>query len=180
MAKFAQRWRSFVRTRRAFADADDGVAAVEFALIAAPFFFMLFAVLEVAIVFFSGAALENATADASRQIRTGVFQAGGGGEQEFKDLVCDGAGMLIDCDKLTLDVRTYSNFSEVDLSSPIKDGELDDDNFAFSPGSGGQIVLVRVFYERPVIMPYLGGGSASLSGNRRLMTSTVAFRNEPF
>ena len=37
----------------------DGAAAVEFALVAAPFLAMVFAIMETAIVFFAGQALET-------------------------------------------------------------------------------------------------------------------------
>jgi Flp pilus assembly protein TadG len=48
-----------------------GSAAVEFAMIAAPFFLLLFAMIEVAAVFFTGTVLENAVLETARQIRTG-------------------------------------------------------------------------------------------------------------
>ena len=69
---------------RRFIKAKDGVAAVEFALIAAPFFMLLFAILEVAMIFFSSLVLENGVINAARTIRTGEFQKTGGGIHEFK------------------------------------------------------------------------------------------------
>ena len=52
----------------------DGAAAVEFALIAAPFLALVFAIMETAIVFFAGQALETAAADSARLIMTGQAQ----------------------------------------------------------------------------------------------------------
>ena len=40
----------------------DGAAAVEFALVAAPFLALVFAIMETAVIFFSGQALETAVA----------------------------------------------------------------------------------------------------------------------
>ena len=54
---------------------EDGATAVEFALIAAPFFFLLFAMLEVAAVFFTGTVLENAVLEAARQLRLHRLEA---------------------------------------------------------------------------------------------------------
>ncbi len=54
-----------VRTARRFARQQDGAAAVEFALVAAPFSALIFAILETALVFFAGQTLETA-ASASR------------------------------------------------------------------------------------------------------------------
>lgn len=167
--------------RRRFADDKTGATAVEFALVAAPFFFMMFAVLEVAMIFFVGTVLENATTEAAREIRTGRFQAAGGGAEEFRQEVCDRAGFIIDCDKLTVDVRTYDDFAAADLTDPIDDeGEVDDEDFGFDTGDERDIVLVRVFYEWDVVTPLLGIGFSNLADNRRLLTAATAFRNEPF
>ena len=48
------------RLARRFARAQDGAAAVEFALVAAPFLALIFAILETALVFFAGQTLEAA------------------------------------------------------------------------------------------------------------------------
>jgi Flp pilus assembly protein TadG len=45
-----------------------GAAAVEFDLVAAPFLALVFAIIETAIVFFAGQALETAASDSSRLI----------------------------------------------------------------------------------------------------------------
>jgi len=55
--------------------ARDGAAAVEFGLVAAPFLALVFAIIETAIVFFAGQALETAVADSSGLILTGLSQA---------------------------------------------------------------------------------------------------------
>ncbi|KAF0113370.1 MAG: TadE family protein [Hyphomonadaceae bacterium] len=48
-----------------------GSTAVEFALIATPFVFMIFALIETMLVFFTQTTLEAAVAEESRKIRTG-------------------------------------------------------------------------------------------------------------
>ena len=63
-------------TRR-FARQKDGAVAVEFALVAAPFLAMVFAVMETAVIFFAGQALETAAADSARLILTGQAQSQG-------------------------------------------------------------------------------------------------------
>ena len=55
----------------------DGAAAIEFGLVAAPFLALVFAILETAIVFFAGQALETAAADSARLIMTGQAQTQG-------------------------------------------------------------------------------------------------------
>jgi hypothetical protein len=43
----------------------------------------------------------------------------------------------------------------------------------------GQVV-VRLFYQWPLIVTGLGFNIANLSGSKRLLTATAAFQNEPF
>jgi len=70
IASVAKRYSGCVIARRMVRQ-EDGAAAVEFALVAAPFLAMVFAIIETAIVFFAGQALETAAADGSRLIMTG-------------------------------------------------------------------------------------------------------------
>ena len=62
----------------------DGSAAVEFGLVAAPFLALVFAIMETAIVFFAGQALETAVADSARLIMTGQAQTQGFNACGFK------------------------------------------------------------------------------------------------
>ena len=71
------RCRMFGRRVRRFARQQDGTAAVEFGLVAAPFLALLFAIIETAFVFFAGQTLEAAVADSARLIMTGQAQTPG-------------------------------------------------------------------------------------------------------
>ncbi len=48
------------------------------ALIATPFFLLLFGIVELGMIFLVASSLENATAEAARTIRTGEMQTAGG------------------------------------------------------------------------------------------------------
>jgi len=158
-----------------------GATAVEFAMIAAPFFFLLFAMIEVAAVFFTGTVLENAVLESARQIRTGQAQSAGMTRTAFTNEVCTHISTVGDCDRLEVDVRVFPNFGTVDQSSPIQpDGSLATDDFGYDPGSAGDIVLVRVYYRWTLMTPNFGGALSNMSGNQRLISSSTVFRNEPF
>ena len=58
------------RILRTFRRSDSGSAAVEFSLVAVPFFALLFAIIETGIVFFAGQVLENGVQDSGRLIYT--------------------------------------------------------------------------------------------------------------
>ena len=56
---------------RRFRRDEEGVAAVEFAMVAFPFFFLLTTIIEASLFFFAGQMLESAVDRVGRDIRTG-------------------------------------------------------------------------------------------------------------
>jgi hypothetical protein len=82
--------RRFGRSRRAS-------AAVQFAFIAPLFFCLLFAIVEVALIFFAGQTLETATQDSARMILTGQAQNGSYTQAMFKNDLCGRIVALFNC-----------------------------------------------------------------------------------
>jgi Flp pilus assembly protein TadG len=162
---------------RRFVRKQDGSAAVEFGMVAAPFLALVFAIMETAIVFFSGQALETAVADASRLIMTGQAQSQGFTQAAFKNAVCQKVYGLFDCQGgVYIDVKTYSSFSNVNLTPPLDGDGNFQNNFGYQPGGPGDIVVVRLFYQWPIYVSLL----QNMSGNKRLLIAMAAFRNEPY
>jgi Flp pilus assembly protein TadG len=176
--KFARRARRLLSLRvRRLARKQDGSAAVEFGMVAAPFLALVFAIMETAIVFFSGQALETAAADAARLIMTGQAQSQGFDQAAFKNAVCQKIYGLFDCQNgVYVDVKTYTSFSNVDMTPPIDANGNFQNNFTYQPGGPGDIVVVRLFYQWPIYVSLL----QNMSGNKRLLIATNAFRNEPY
>ncbi|MFZ5915151.1 MAG: TadE/TadG family type IV pilus assembly protein [Pseudomonadota bacterium] len=172
-------WASRFR-RRGFWRDEKGVTIVEFAAVAAPFFFTLFAVLEVATIFFGSSALETGVQEAARMIRTRELQLSGGGLEEFRAKLCEEATGLISCgSKLNIDVRTYPSFADADMDPPV-DSEGNPLPGSFIPGGPLDVVVVRAYYVWDVHTPFLGVLLGNIgSTNSRLLLSTAAFRNEP-
>lgn len=169
------------RTFTAFRRDRKGATAVEFALIAGPFFFFLMALVEVAAVFFASTVIENAVLESAREIRTGQVQAGGMDADGFRDAVCARVEVIADCNRLEFDVRVFEDFDTSGAPGAINgDGELDDENMGYDPGEAGDIVMVRVFYRWPLLMPNFFGRLSNLPANERLITSATVFRNEPW
>jgi Flp pilus assembly protein TadG len=169
------RWRPI----RAFTKDRKGATAVEFALVCVPFFALIFAIIETALVFFAGQMLESAVADASRRLLTGQteFQD----EERFKALVCARMVGLFDCDGgLAVDVRVLASFGPPPPRPVDGAGNLDTSDFGFNPGGGGDILLVRAVYPWPVVVSLLGFNLADMPDGNRLLIATSAFRNEPF
>ena len=159
-----------------------GATAVEFGVIAVPFFFLKMAIIETAMIFWAGQMLEAGVSDAGRQIRTGQVQSQGIDQNGFRTLMCNEIGILFDCDsRLAIDVRRVATFDAADLSTPPVDENGNySGSFNYQPGAGSQTVVVRAFYRWPVLFNFFGLDAADIPGRQRLLVATTAFRNEPF
>ena len=80
-----------IRLKRlaAFGRDDRGVTMIEFGLLAVPFFTMIAAILETALVFLASQILDSAVQDASRLVRTGQAQANNYTLASFNTAVCN-------------------------------------------------------------------------------------------
>ncbi|MBN8938199.1 MAG: pilus assembly protein [Rhizobiales bacterium] len=174
----------FARPRivRRFRRDDKGATAIEFAFVVGPFLFLIFATIEVAMVFFASQLLETATADTARLILTGQAQTANFDKTAFKNAVCDKVKVLMSCANINIDVQTAASFSAANTSSPARTstGAVNYSSMSYNQGAGGDIVVVKVFYEWPVLMPTFGLSVGDLPNGKRLIMSTAAFRNEPF
>jgi len=167
-------FKRFLRSRK-------GVTAIEFALVAMPFFMFLFGILETVLVFFANAVLENGLEIVARKIRTGEVQQQNMTEQQFKQLLCNEISALLDCDAhLAIDIRPSGTFAGAQFDDPLDgSGNLRTD-FTFDPGHAGDVILARAFYRWDVMTPLIGQFLSNMSAGDRLLVSSVAFRNEPF
>jgi Flp pilus assembly protein TadG len=166
-----------------FGRKNDGAAAVEFAIVVVPFFALLFAIIELAFVFWAGQVLETAVHDASRLIMTGQAAKNGFNQAMFKTELCNRVLGLFNCSTgMLIDVRTSGAFSTANLGKPTfkADGTIDDSGFQYQQGGPGDIVVVRVMYEWPLILRTFGLDLADTPSGKRLLMSAVAFRNEPY
>ncbi len=183
-------------SRRGFARDEKGAVAVEFALLALPFFAIIFAILETSLVFFAGQILDSAVQDASRKVRTGQAQTAAEvweGE-DFRAAVCDGLYSMFDCTKLGISVEVVSTFADAVIVTPVseecaagiveeEEEEVDCDwtmEEEFLPGGGSEIVIVQAHYKWPTMIDLPGVNFATLGDGTRLLSAVRVFKNEPF
>ena len=170
-----------------------GAVAIEYALIAPMFFYLLFGILEVSSVLFTAAVVDGAAQSAARLIRTGEAQTSGDSEATFLAEMCSSLTNVYSCDNITTDVTTFASFSSVSIPA-IKingngdlvydDGDNDDDNdvlytASYTPGGAGDISVVQVLYTWDFVTPLIGELMGGSDGQMSLYT-TVVFRNEPY
>lgn len=174
-ARMRAKWAAYVSERR-------GATAVEFALIAAPFFFLIFGLLEVCLLFVMSTVLEHSISEASRPLRTGEAQTAGMTQEEFRLFVCSKLFNLLDCAaNLHIDVRVLDNFGAMPAGAPLDgSGNFNEDGFGFAPGGANEIVTVRAFYEWKLITPVMSIPLVNMAGNKHLLQTSAVFRNEPF
>lgn len=167
----------------------DGATAIEFALLAIPFFTLLFAILELSIIFFISSTLSHAVSETGRQIRVGNFQ--NCGQDAFKAAVCDKLQGVAQCNRLRIDAVSSPTFSGISLPvvppPPVQQpGQPtpDVDNGDYTPGiddtAGVPIVIRAVYYHKLILPPELTRLANTPGGDSRLISTSTAFRNEPF
>jgi hypothetical protein len=186
-------------SRRGFARDEKGAVAIEFALLALPFFAIIFAILETSIVFFAGQILDSAVQDASRKVRTGQAQTASGGNpawdsEDFREAICEGLYTMTDCDNLRIRVEVVSTFADAVMVAPVSDecatGIVEDEEEEvdcewtleeeFLPGNGSEIVMVQAHYKWPTMIDLPGVNFATLGDGTRLLSAVRIFKNEPF
>jgi Flp pilus assembly protein TadG len=154
---------------------------VEFALVAVPFFLLIFGILEIGIVLWATFELENATEEAGRLIRTGQVFSQSISESELKTSVCDRTTILFDCEaKLRLDVRSSQNFGGLTSPTALDASENLKDDFTYEPGGSNDVVLITTFYEWPLINLISAAGFGNMGSGNRLLRASSVFRSEPY
>lgn len=184
--------REFVRSR-------DGTAAIEFALLAIPYFLIVFAIIETFVAFTAEQVISNAVDTLSRQIRTGQMTAANTTQQQFRQTFCNEIAVLISCSStevatpssLYLDVESYTSFASMPTTIPRQSStnpysDLNSTGFAFTPGGAKTLNMVRAYYRWQIITdllrPYLSNirPSDGSMPTTYLIVATAAFQNENY
>lgn len=181
-----------------------GATAIEFSILAIPFFIIIFAIAETFIAFTGEQLLNTATETMARKLRTGAITYNSGNintdmvEKDFRTAFCNEISILMRCsatelltpDRLFIDVRSYSSFSDIPTTLARKgnadNSDIDTTGFGFTPGGGSTINVVRAYYRwgvtadiaRPFITNLRPAGSSMPKDY--LMVSTAVFVNEKY
>ncbi len=164
--------------------ARSGSAAIEFAMIAPVLFLFLMGIIETGVIYFAGTALQNATDDAARLVRTGA--ASSFTPAQFKSQVCNEMSGFIGtalCNaNLQIDVRQFANFSGASYPGVTNaDGSLNPASMSY-PGSLSpcQVVLVRTYYPWSIMTPLMQPLLQNMPNGQYLLSAAAAFRSEPY
>jgi Flp pilus assembly protein TadG len=158
---------------------EGGAAAIEFSIVALPFFAIMFATFEIAMLYWAQGVLIESVEPQARKGMTGQIQKSGGfTPQTFRNEICANVGGMFDCEKFVIDARPLANFTQFESRSLLVSSANQ-----FDLGQRGDIVMVRVGYPWQTIFPFTAGITFDLSnmdGGRRMMQVTSIIRNEKF
>jgi len=158
-----------------FRRAQDGATAIEFALVAIPFFMVVGCIIEIGIMLAQEYTLQNAAQDAGRTLRTG--SAGAMTGDQFRAEVCSQGAAVRDCDTtLGILVESAATFSELSVPGILDIGPGIN---AFNAGGPKQAVAVVVTHDWQFIFPFMGFFSNLPDGDARRLHGIAVFRNEP-
>lgn len=179
-----------------FLQRDDGTTAIEFAMVAVPFFMFIFGLMGVSTYFFIMTSIEKGMDQASRLVRTGQAQASDMTVGDFRKTICRRANSKADtdttdsgwvkCNNLQIFVQTFGSWADVQPASCLNNNQAvvstanDSDKIADYSGEANAIVLVTACYRWKMAgkLPYINLGQ--MADGSMMMQSATAFRTEPY
>lgn len=166
-------FRQFIGNRK-------GSAAIEFAILALPFMVLIFAIVELAIMYFVDSALDAAVHKAVRQVRVGSAKAAAWDIAKFKTAVCTELSYSFSCSaNLKVRASVITDMNSVTRVSAISGGTLSVTE-DFNIGDSGEYVLVQAFLPWDPVMKLYAFSGGRLSDGRYVLGAAELFKNEPF
>jgi len=153
--------------------AQAGGTLVEFAIVALPFFLLLWGAFDIGFYYWGSQELENATAYGARLVRTGQVQTAGINQAQLKAQICGKTVILVGCvSRLRIDVRSGPSLANITPPSPLNNSGVlkSDAEFVYSPGAASEVVLVSAFFNWQLLLKPSG----------YILRATMVTRNEPF
>lgn len=158
----------------------EGSAAIEFAILALPFLVLIFAIIELAVMYFVDSGLDAALHKAVRQVRVGAAKTAAWDINKFKTAICTDLSYSFSC-KTNLKVRAtvITDMNSVSRVSGQKDGtyNVTED---FNIGDSGDYVLVQAFLPWDPVIKLYAISSGRLNDGRYVLGAAELFKNEPF
>ena len=167
-----------LRLLRKYLKRRDGSTAMEFSLLMIPFITLTLGIIELSLMFTAASLVEGATGTASRLIRTGQIQQGGGDpETVFRDALCEFATVLVDCGQMVIEVQPLNSYA--DFTGPTLDVDGNMVPQGFDAGGSNDRVLIRVAYNYTMMTPLVGPLLNGPDGQMQFI-STIVLQSEPY
>lgn len=151
-------------------------------MLALPFFLLVFGILEIGLLLLLDAVVETSVSDAGRLVRTGQAQQQALTAEDVKQKLCQNMSIFsADCpSRAFIDIQVVDNFSDPVAPDPLASGVFDPSKLTYEPGGPGERVLVRIWYEQPILTPLIAQAVSQTTDKKVYLTTALAFRNEPY
>ena len=173
----------------------DGVTAIEFGIISAPLFGLIFAIMQSSLAFLMQQGLRASLDSAARQELTGEAQNNAAivDGASFRDQLICSKNILpsfVTCSNIVVDVRAAATFGA--LAANDVNSSFMTSGAQFTTGQPCQIMIVRAAYPMPNFLPLLTWAAGykvvtNLTGLStykgalvKMLSAAAVFRNEPF
>jgi len=178
LAKYSRRR---ARDISRFCSSRKAATAVEFALIAPAFFAVLIAIFQTAIYLYAQSVLQTAADQAGRYFMTGQAQNGSWSASTLQTQICPMIKALFTCSNVIVVVQNSASFASANTSAPqLYSNGQPVTSFAYNPGTPGEIMVVQLVYELPVVSGPLGFVLSNLPNSAAEIMGVTAFRVEPY
>lgn len=169
---------------------EEGSTAIEFAIVSTPFLMFICALTGIALYFFVISSIEKGMDQSSRPIRTGQAMCASTTVDQFKQNICTGAGKWVNCNKLQIFVKHYTDWSTLNSDTPqpcvdanknvITNTVSGSSLIAASAGGASDVVIVTGCYKWDFTakLPFLKIGN--MPDGSLMMQTATAFRAEPY
>jgi Flp pilus assembly protein TadG len=171
---------------RRYKSSEKGATAIEFAMVAFPFFALMGVIIETGAMMFTEYGLQAAVQEAARTARTGQAQGASKSAADFKTLICKNAAIGASCTSgLVVYANSYASWSQLAANMPsfLSIGVKDDGTAgaaAYKLGAPTCPSSLVATYDWTFIMPlmnYLG----NIKGNTaRRLVGFAMFQTEPY
>ena len=153
--------------------------------------FLLIGVMQVGLYIYTAAALENAVAQATRQVMTGSASSSSMTSDQFRSgVLCPLLPTGMSCANVISNINTVPEAASPggfyqyvnSNASWIIPPSMDNTKTNFCTGAGGSVIYAQVYYAMPIVFPVLFKGISSTWQGKSVyfVGSFAAFRNEPF
>ena len=174
---------------------NEGVTALEFALIAPVLLLLIMGIVEFSIVMFINTVLEGATIASSRYGKTGYVESGSTRQQQIIKQITDRTAGILDPALITVTTTVYPAFNSVNKPEPYTDtngnnqynigepytdvngnGQWDSDMGAAGLGNANDVVVYTASYPWTIQTPMV----AAILGSTFTIASRTVVKNEPY
>ena len=175
-----------VKVINRFKKDEAGVTAVEFAIVGGPFFLLVFAIIESALLFFANQYLETVVDDVARLYRTGQV-ANISTATKLEDEMCARIKGLFDCRRIFISLDTADEFINLPQPPVASNSSNINEDGAFEPEERFdpnicplQVVQFTASYEWPIYANYSAPLVSEGLNDNALISVTAVVRTEGF